>query len=77
MNLDLIFSRALLSQAHADVKKHFPAVNLMRDAWVYHYGREIWEFHGPGGFYDNVKASNAYEARYKGWTAYLKSKGIE
>ncbi len=75
--IDAIFSRALLTKAHEAVKAAFPEVNLREDAWVYHAGRGSWEFHGPARFYWNGRAGNAYDARYKGWMAYLKSKGIE
>lgn len=73
MNVDIAFSRALLSQVVADVKKFAPAVK-MNDAWVYHSIGDTWEFHGPEGFYWYGSASNAYEARFKGWGAWLRSK---
>jgi hypothetical protein len=75
-DINIIFSRRLLAAAHADVKRHFPEIKL-RDAWVYHFGRDHWEFHGPSGFYWDGRADNAYDARYHGWLAWLKSKGIE
>ena len=73
---DTSFCRFILSEAHALVRKHFPAMKL-RSAWVWHAGRDLWEFHGPDEFYWHGRASNAYDARYRGWMAWLRSKGIE
>lgn len=39
-------------------------------AWVYHFGRQDWEFHGPDEFYWHGHADNAYDARAKGWQAW-------
>lgn len=75
-DINISFSRSLLSQAHIEVRKHFPRVNLRSGAWTYHFNRDNWEFHGPDKFYWNGSASNAYEARYKGWMAWLRHKGI-
>jgi hypothetical protein len=75
-DINIVFSRALLLQAHAEVKKHFPQTNLRSGAWTYHFVRDNWEFHGPDQFYWHGSASNAYEARYKGWMAWLRHKGI-
>ena len=75
--LDVAFSRALLSQVHGDVKAFRRAINLKSDAWVYRTMRDCWEFHGPDEFYWYGEASNAYEARHKGWSAWLKKSGVE
>ena len=77
MSLDSIFSGALLREGHKAVKAAFPAINLRKDAWVYCFGRDHWEFHGPDDYYWHGSASNAADARYKGWMAYLRSKGVE
>lgn len=69
--LDVMFCRTLLSMVHKDVKAAHPEINLRKDAWVYNFGRDHWEFHGPNGFYWHGSASNAYEARHKGWSAWL------
>lgn len=78
MNIDIEFCRHLLRGAHKLVKEHFPSVRL-RDAWVWHAGRNHWEFHyAQGGpFYWHGSAGNAYEARYKGWMAWLDKNGIK
>lgn len=83
-DIDTIITRRLLAEAHKLVKQHFPKVNLMRDAWTYHFQRDHWEFHivndptrGIYPFYWHGRAFNAYEARYKGWMAFLQSKGID
>jgi hypothetical protein len=75
--LDVVFTRSLLAEAHKLVKQHFPAVNLKSDAWTYHFHGDHWEFHGPDKFHWHGSASNAHEARYHGWMAYLKFKGVE
>ncbi len=74
--IDLSFSRSLLSQAHALVKANFPRINLKQGCWTYHFHRDNWEFHGPDKFYWHGRASNAFEARYKGWMAWLRHKGV-
>jgi len=70
MNIDTLFSRQLLKLAHRAVKSNFPTVKL-KGAWVWTDGRSHWEFHGPDQFYWNGRAGNAYDARYKGWMAWL------
>lgn len=74
---DVAFTRGLLKLGHAEVKKFAPKVNVIKDAWVWHFSRDHWEFHGPGDYYWNGRASNAYEARYKGWMAWLRKQGWE
>jgi hypothetical protein len=74
-DINISFSRALLAQV-------LPAVRMaghkpVKDAWVWSVGRGHWEFHGPAGYYWHGSADNAYEARYKGWVAFLASKGID
>jgi hypothetical protein len=71
-DINLIFSRHLLAEVHKDVKRHSPAINLRTAAWVWSAGRDHWEFHGPSGFYWHGRAGNAYEARFKGWHAWLR-----
>ncbi len=75
MNINLVFCRNLLKSAIAEVRIHFPAVQT-KFAWVWHIGRNHWEFHGPEAFYWHGSADNAYDARYKGWMAWLKHKGV-
>lgn len=70
------FSQSMLRQATALVRAHFPDVKL-REAWTYRFTGDQWEFHGPDKFYWNGNAGGAYDARYKGWMAWLKSKGID
>ncbi len=77
MSLDTDFCRALLALAHASVRRHFPRVHLRKDAWVWNAGRDHWEFHGPEDFYWHGRAANAFDARYKGWMAWLCHKGVE
>jgi hypothetical protein len=75
-DINTTFCRTLLAGAHADVKKHFPHINL-RTAWVYKTDRQSWEFHGPDDFYWYGHADNAYDARAKGWWAWLRKMGVE
>ena len=75
-DINITFCRNLLTAALADVRKHFPAMRN-KDAWVWDAGRDHWEFHGPDEFYWHGRAGNAYDARYKGWMAWLAFKGIK
>lgn len=75
-DIDVVFCRKLLSMIHKDVRQHFPAIRLRQDAWTYRYGRDNWEFHGPDGFHWHGRAANSYDARHKGWSAFLKSKKV-
>jgi len=75
-DINISFSRSLLSEAHALVKRNFPRINLKTGAWTYHFHRDSWEFHGPDKFYWHGRAGNAFDARYKGWMAWLRHKGI-
>ena len=80
MDVNIAFSRQHLAVVHKDVRKAFPDIkNPMKAAWVHHSRslRDTWEFHGPEDFYYCMSASNAYDARAKGWDAYLKHKGVE
>jgi hypothetical protein len=63
------FCRLLLKEAHELVRKRDPQIKL-RKAWIWHSGRS-WEFHAPDGFYWHGRADNAFDARYKGWMAWL------
>ena len=72
--IDRVFQRLLYAQVVADVKAHDPSIKL-RDAWVYHFSRDDWEFHYRD-FYWHGSASGAYEARAAGWSRYLKTKGV-
>lgn len=72
--MDVIFCRKLLSLTHADVRKAWPQVRVS-DAWVYRLDRQSWEFHF-GAFYWHGRAANAYDARAKGWAAYLRANKV-
>ena len=65
----ILFGRELLRAVHADVRERFPEIRL-KDAWVYHYGKDKWEFHYRD-FYWYGRSGNAYEARFRGWQAWL------
>jgi hypothetical protein len=72
---DAAYGRLMLAEITPDVRKHVPGVRL-RDAWVWCAGRDHWEFHYQD-FYWHGSAGSAYEARYKGWDAYLAHLGVE
>lgn len=74
-NLDIVISRNLLNQIKMVVRAQ--GYRMMRDAWVSSSFPDQWEFHGPEGYFWHGTATNAYEARYDGWCAWLKSKGVE
>lgn len=71
-----VLCRSLLKRATALVRTHFPDVKV-REAWTYHLGNGHWEFHGPDGFHWHGRADGAYDARYHGWMAWLRSKGLD
>ncbi len=73
-DLNIAFSRTFLSMTMEDVKKH-TTVAERKAAWVYGFGRQSWEFHGPNDYYWNGRADNAYDARAKGWAAWLIDRG--
>jgi hypothetical protein len=64
----LKFSRDLLRTLLVEVRKHVPNIHVAyvtKEAFL-----NQWEFHYKD-FYWRGKADNAFDARYKGWTAYL------
>lgn len=67
------FSRVLLAQIMPEVREH-TIIEQRKASYVMclERGRE-YEFHGPEKFYWHGRASDAYEARYKGWDAWLNS----
>jgi hypothetical protein len=71
MSIDISSSRALLTSIAPAVRETGKRIN--KDAWVWCAGRHHWEFHGPNNYYWHGHAGNAYEARFKGWSAWLES----
>jgi hypothetical protein len=70
-NIDTTFCRHLLGELRAEPTFRASGKRLLKDAWVWHAGRGHWEFHGPDKFYWHGHAANAYEARFKGWSAWI------
>lgn len=82
---NITFSRKLLAYVHQDVRRvltrlaidhvrpDLARADLRKAAWVWHDGADRWEFHGPDDYYWHGRAHNAYEARAKGWQAWLAS----
>lgn len=75
-DINIAFSRTLLSVVVADVRKYDSKIQIQK-AWVHSTDRRTWEFHGPDKFYTHFRADNAFEARAKGWQAWLRSKGVD
>lgn len=75
-SINTIFTRSLLASVHADVKKFSPQTHLRKEAWVWCAGRDHWEFHGPDEFYWHGSAGDAYDARAKGWMAWMAKNGL-
>lgn len=83
-DINIRFCQLLLKTVHKAVKTKLAQlavdhvrldllrVNLWKAAWVWRDGRDCWEFHGPDKFYWHGRADNAYEARAKGWQAWLR-----
>lgn len=75
MYSDIEYSRVLMKAITADVKKHDATIDL-RQAWVWKAGRDHWEFHYRK-FYWHGRASDAYEAKTNGWSAWLAAQGVQ
>ena len=70
-DINQAFCRSLLSMIMPEVKKVTTAAER-KAVWVYRYPRDHWEFHGPNDFYWYGSAGNAWDARYHGWSAWLR-----
>jgi hypothetical protein len=68
------FDRELYRRVKADVVKHSPGVEVMA-AWVIPAGACKWEFHYRD-FYWHGSAGGAFDARAKGWSAWLHKQGV-
>ena len=58
----------------ADVRAHDPGIRV-REAWVWCAGLGHWEFHFHDFFWHG-RASGAYDARMRGWSAWLAREGV-
>lgn len=71
-SMSISFSRELLRDVCLTLKKKHPHVHHLKDGWVWSGDRKHWEFHAFGSaFYRTFRAHNAYEARAKGWLAWM------
>lgn len=70
MNINVTFCRLMLRQVMEDVKPLTTGAER-KDSWVYRCMKDHWEFHGPAHYYWHGEADNAYDARAKGWSAWL------
>jgi hypothetical protein len=69
-DINIDFCRTFLALVMTDVKQ-VTTTQERKDAWVYKCMKNHWEFHGPNEFYWHGSADNAYDARAKGWSAFL------
>jgi hypothetical protein len=75
-DINVELSRILLGKVAPYVRKSGHLA--YKDGSTYHYaGSSSWEFHGPDKFYWHGDADNVYDARYKGWSAYLEKQQPE
>lgn len=72
---DSAYGRLVYAAVKTDVVSAVAGVKL-RDAWVWCAGRDHWEFH-YGDFFWHGSADGAFDARAKGWSAYLEKLGID
>lgn len=77
MNIDTLFCRQLLKQMHADIRRTFPEItNVVKCVGVTSTMRGQWfvQISTPGRpmFNHDCRAYNATEARYKGWSAFIR-----
>jgi hypothetical protein len=70
-DINTVFCRRLLSELQAEPTFRASRKHLFKDGWVWTGDRRHWEFHGPDSFYWHGRAENAYDARYKGWSAWI------
>ena len=75
-DINVTFCRTLLKLVMEDVRLETTA-QQRKDAWVYECMPGHWEFHGPYKFYWHGSADNAYDARAKGWSAWMSHNGYE
>lgn len=76
-DINITFCRRLLMLTMVDVRKHTSKAER-KNSWTWHCGyRDQWEFHGPDDFFWEGRADNGYDARDKGWSAYLKKLGVK
>jgi hypothetical protein len=76
-NINVAFCRQLCVLIAPQVRAAVKAKGLKsKDAWVYKVGPGHWEFHF-GEFYWHGSADNAFDARYNGWSAWMRSQGID
>lgn len=81
-NINTAFTRRLLSLVHADIRKDFPEIeHVVKAAAVTRTMRnqffiQIETPHRPMFNFD-CEASDAYEARFKGWHAFRRKYGVD
>ena len=75
-DINVLFTRSLMSSVHADIREAFPSIRPMRDASVVGpHGRNQYfvQIHAADfpAFDDYYNADNAYEARAKAWMKFF------
>lgn len=92
-SIDVDYSRIVLQSVIDDVRQHIQGVKLRdawvykvgKDHWEFHYTDSAGASLQPNGskvsgqpsFYWQGSADNAFDARAKGWGAYLENLGVE
>lgn len=72
MTSEHTFCRRLLSSTMRDVSRVVPAADVKK-AWAFRYTSVSGcSFHGPRDFYWYGRACCLWDARVKGWEAYLR-----
>lgn len=76
-NISTMFTAELLRQAMKDLREFCPKVNVKDHGLTWSkFGSRTHYFFEYKDFYWECVAGDANEARYKGWTAYMKSQGV-
>jgi hypothetical protein len=71
MTINIAFCRNMLQAICCEVRRKFPGTKVS-EAWVWtDRRRRHWEFHFQGKLIWDGRADNAYDARYKGWMAFI------
>ena len=74
---NVIYCRAVWKETKKVVDQH-TTPSQRKKSYVWHVTSfKCWEFHAFDGFYWSGQAHNAFDARVKGWEAWLRHKEVE
>jgi len=74
-SINTAFTQTFLRLIMKQVRQH-TTPEQRKKTWVYKLNDDHFEFHGPEDFYWHGTAGDKYDARAKGWSAWLSAKGI-